>query len=126
MKLKKILDSITVKKYGCCESCHKMTDLRRVKVSSYAGFPSYKFLCKTCELLERLKKYWRSFLIRRGLFSIDFSGDGYEIFSCLPPRHYKVYLDYLLLYINFDKATRMPVFIGVMQELNNSNFIIWC
>ena len=73
MKFKKILESITVKKYGCCESCHRMADLRRVKVSSYAGFPSYKFLCKTCELLERLKKYWSSFIIRRGLFSIVIS-----------------------------------------------------
>lgn len=57
MELKRLLDNLTGKKYGCCEGCHKMADLRRVKVSSYAGFPSYKYLCKTCESLERLKKY---------------------------------------------------------------------
>ena len=66
VELKRLLDNLTGKKYGCCEGCHKMADLRRVKVSSYAGFPSYKYLCKTCESLERLKKYWWSFLIRRG------------------------------------------------------------
>ena len=57
MELKRLLDNLTGKKYGCCEGCRKMADLRRVKVSSYAGFPSYKYLCKTCESLERLKKY---------------------------------------------------------------------
>ena len=37
--------------------------------------------------------------------------------SCLPPRPYKVYLDRPFLYIIFDTATRMPVFLGMLQEL---------
>ena len=37
--------------------------------------------------------------------------------SCLPPRPYKVYLDRPFLYIIFDRATRMPVFLGMLQEL---------
>lgn len=57
MELKKVLDSLTGKKYGCCEGCHKMADLRRVKVGNYAGLPGFKYLCKTCESIERLKKY---------------------------------------------------------------------
>ena len=57
MELKKFLDEMIGKKHGYCESCHKMADLSRVKVSSYAGMPSFKYLCKTCEALERLKKY---------------------------------------------------------------------
>ena len=36
---------------------------------------------------------------------------------CLPPRPYKVYLDRPFLYIIFDTATRMPVFLGMLQEL---------
>ena len=37
--------------------------------------------------------------------------------SCLPPRPYKVYLDRPFLYIIFDTATRMPVFLGMLQKL---------
>lgn len=57
MELKKVLDNLTGKKYGCCEGCHKMADLRLVKISNYAGIPSYKYLCKTCKSIEKLKKY---------------------------------------------------------------------
>ena len=39
------------------------------------------------------------------------------VISCIPPRPYKVYLDRPFLYIIFDRATRMPVFLGMLQEL---------
>ena len=57
MELMKLFDGIVGKKRGYCEGCHKMADLSRVKVSSYAGMPSFKYLCKACEALEQLKKY---------------------------------------------------------------------
>lgn len=34
--------------------------------------------------------------------------------ACMPPKPYKVYLDRPFLYIIFDKATRMPVFVGIL------------
>ena len=57
MELNKMFDGMASKKHGYCECCHKMADLSRVKVSGYAGMPSFKYLCKNCEALERLKKY---------------------------------------------------------------------
>ena len=57
MELKKFLDEMIGKKHGYCECCHKMAELTRVKVRSFAGMPSFKYLCSTCETIERLKKY---------------------------------------------------------------------
>ena len=45
------------KKHGCCEGCHRMAELERVKVSNYFGCPSFKYLCRSCAALESFKKY---------------------------------------------------------------------
>ena len=57
MKLKKIFYRIIAKKHGYCEGCYRKAELTRVKVSSYSGMPSFKYLCSTCEALESFKKY---------------------------------------------------------------------
>ena len=57
MEIKKLINTLIGKKHDYCEGCHRMADLNRVKVSSYAGKPSYKYLCATCERLEGFKKY---------------------------------------------------------------------
>lgn len=57
LDLKKLVDTLIGKKHDYCEGCHRMADLNRVKVSSYAGKPSYKYLCASCERLEGFKKY---------------------------------------------------------------------
>ena len=57
MEIKKLINTLIGKKHDYCESCNRMADLNRVKVSSYAGKSSHKYLCATCERLEGLKKY---------------------------------------------------------------------
>ena len=57
MEINNMITHILRKKHGYCEGCYRMAELQRVKVSNYAGLPSYKYLCKACTAMERFKKY---------------------------------------------------------------------
>ena len=41
MEIKKLITTLMGKKHDYCEGCHRMADLNRVEVSSYAGKQSY-------------------------------------------------------------------------------------